>query len=130
MEPEPPVPIPDPLPTPEPVSWPDPLPPEVPRPDVDPPGTGVALIEPLPCMRVEFEPEPIEPDELPEPVPVPDEPVLLPPLAPPVCAWMGNVMARSPETAQITSFFIFVPLNASTFGACWVARQCHQANLT
>jgi hypothetical protein len=71
IELDPPVPSSEPLPMSELLPIPDPLPPSVPRPDIESPGVGVPIAEPLAPLRVEFESDPVVPDAVFEPVPLP-----------------------------------------------------------
>jgi hypothetical protein len=111
IELDPPAPLSEPVPMFESLPIPDPLPPIVPRPDIEPPGRGVPIAEPLVPLPVE--PDPIEPVE---PVPLPIDPALPPPAVspllpiPPVCAKTGNAAESRPETANASNFlFILSP---------------------
>jgi hypothetical protein len=111
--------MPDPVPPDEPAELPEPLPPivldppcpasepppvsellpiserlsEVRRPDIESSGTGVPIAESLVPLRVEFESDPIVPDAVFEPVPLPIDPGILPPLAPPALLFIPPVCA-------------------------------------
>jgi hypothetical protein len=89
----PPIVLDPPFPVSEPSPISEPLPPNVPRPDIEPPGTGVSIAEPLAPLRVEFESDPVVPDAVFAPVPLPIDPGMLPPLAPPALLFMPPVCA-------------------------------------